>query len=142
VNFGGRNPAEDQFQIAPMIDVVFILLIWLVVGYAAQREEKNLEINLPDNASAAKPERRSAEDLLVNLDAKGRIEVERRGYTPERLEERLRKLSAFVDSPGVIIRADAECAHKHVVQVMDICERVEIRRVFFSAIAKRTPNAP
>lgn len=141
MNFSGRNPNDDQFQIAPMIDIVFILLIWFVVSYAAAQDEKMLDINLPE-ASAAKEVSRSLREIVVNLDADGGIFVNRRALSPEDLERRLRRLMDFSRSmreegvesaePGVIIRAHAECAHKHVIEVMDICARAEIRRVFFS----------
>ena len=133
MNFQSRGAAEEQFQIAPMIDIVFILLVFFVVTYAVAREERLLSVRLPE-AQAAQPEKRSQEEIMVNLNAGGVIVVNRQVLTPEALESRLRKLSSFLEDPGVIIRADGACAHEHVVRVMDICARNDVPRVYFSAV--------
>lgn len=146
MNFSGEKETETQFQIAPMIDIVFILLIFFVATYAVAQEEKLLNITLPE-AGSATDTARSLREVVVNLGADGRIFVNRRQMTPEGFERRLAQLMEFAESlkqagevgaePGVIIRADAECPHKHVVAVMDTCARIKIRRVFFSTVSPK-----
>lgn len=143
MNLGGRQDSQEQFQIAPMIDIVFILLIFFVATYAAAQNEKMLDIKLP-SSGAATDEARKLHEIVVNLTANGDIYVNRRKMTPEQLRTRLTRLMQFhhesgadgdaASEPGVIIRAHAECAHKYVIAVMDICksESVGIRRVYFS----------
>ena len=132
MHFSARDETEQQFQIAPMIDVVFILLIFFIATYATAQEEKLLDICLP-TAASGKDETRTLREIVVNLNAKGEIFVNRRRYLLPELEARLRKLAEFAADPGVIIRADGNCAYHHVVQIMDLCARNKVRRVFFTA---------
>ena len=132
MDFSARGDLDHQFQIAPMIDIVFILLIFFIATYATAQEEKLLDIQLP-TATGGKDEARSLREIVVNLSDKSEIFVNRRRYALPELEARLRKLSEFAADPGVIIRADGSCAHRHVVQIMDLCARCKIRRVFFTA---------
>lgn len=140
MNLSSREGGESQFQIAPMLDIVFILLVFFVASYAVMEEERQLDVNLP-RAGASQPERRTLNEVMVNLTADGECFVNRRKMSFDLLEKRLHRLAEFSklpgsnSEPGVIIRADGRCAHKFVVQVMDICARAEIRRVFFSATA-------
>lgn len=143
MNLGGRGGSEEQFQIAPMIDIVFILLIFFIATYAAAQNEKRLDVILPV-AGSATDEVRTVQEIVVNLTANGEIYVNRQKMEPAQLRARLERMMAFFrgqdgsveGEPGVIIRAHADCAHKHVIAVMDICKSktVGIRRVFFSTI--------
>ncbi len=133
MNFSARDSGDSQFQIAPMIDIVFILLIFFIATYALARDEKLLDVKLPE-ANSGRAEERQLREVMVNLAADGQIVVNRRPYTAVELEERLRRLAELTADPGVIIRADGNCAHRHVVTVMDVCARVGITRVLFSAL--------
>ncbi len=149
MNFSSPDQSDKQFQIAPMIDVVFILLIFFIATYVAAQDEKLLDITLPESPSA-KQAARSQQEIVVNLNAAGEIFIRNRRFSHKDLERRLAQLMEFSTAaaragggpadPGVIIRAHAECAHKHVVAVMDVCarEQVGIRRVFFSAVSNKT----
>jgi len=141
MNLGGRDGSDNQFQIAPMLDIVFILLVFFVAAYAVIQEEKQLDIQLPKAQSGA-PERRNLLDVMVNLNDKGECFVNRQKVSLEVLERRLNRLSEFArmpgatGEPGVIIRADGKCEHRYVVQIMDLCARAKIRRVFFSSLTE------
>ena len=141
MDFRARGePEETQFQIAPMIDVVFLLLIWFVVSYAMIREERSLDIRLP-KAQAAAERARVMNDIVLDIDREGNITHMRRPLTSAALASRLRLLVEYARAPGVerepgaIIRADRETPHKHVIDVMDICSRAGVRRVFFATAA-------
>jgi biopolymer transport protein ExbD len=139
MHFFGREESEARFQIAPMIDIVFILLVFFVATYAVQQHERLLDIELPEASEGADP-KRSMRDIVVDLNAEGRIFLYRRERSPAYLEQRLRTLTEFADAsggnPGVIIRADGACDHRHVVRVMDICRHARVRRVFFSTLSQ------
>lgn len=145
MNFQGRAAADEQFQLAPMIDIVFLLLIMFVAAYAAAQEERMLGVNLPA-AETAKEQGRSAEDVVVDLNAKGEIFLYRKQRSPEYLENRLRSLVQFArdahQEPGVIIRADGLCSHRYVVRLMDICGKAGVDRIMFSTISEGRGGEP
>lgn len=131
MNFAARDEPEPQFQLAPMIDIIFLLLIFFVATYTVAQEERTLDINLPA-AQAAEEKARVLEDIVVNLNRDGKVTLNRRPYTLKNLRGRLRQLAQFTDKAGVIIRADGACEHRYVVKVMDMCADLGIRRVSFS----------
>ncbi len=137
MNLQNRAFDAPQFQLAPMIDVVFVVLVFFLATYAAAQEEKSLDIDLPA-ARSGEPETRSRHQLVVNVDEGGGLVLQRRKYSPEMLEKRLRQLVTFAATeagkPAVIIRADADCPHRHVIGVMDLCKRARIQRIYFSTL--------
>lgn len=142
MNLGGhRDEGEGGFQIAPMIDTVFILLVFFVATYAAAQEERLLNLTLPA-AGAAQEERQSLSEIVVNLDSEGAIFLHDRRLAPEAFAARIGKLAAFVEDPGVIIRADRACPHGAVVRVMDICRKAGVSRIAFSALPDEESGSP
>ena len=77
---------------------------------------------------------RAPGEIVVNLDAEGRIFVNNAEMTPERLSSLLARIAeTFLDQP-VIIRADAQTRHEKVIEVLDICRRVDIWNVAFATL--------
>ncbi|MHC4886104.1 MAG: ExbD/TolR family protein, partial [Planctomycetota bacterium] len=115
-----------------LIDIVFLLLVFFVVTTSMGYLEREMSVSLPEAQSATKAESRYNE-IVVNITKAGTVVVNRATLTPKRLEERLKRLAALADGavPGVIIRADEDCPHKHVVRVMDVCARASVKHVFF-----------
>lgn len=148
MNFNDRREAPMSFQIAPLIDIVFLLLIWLIVSYATAREERNLQIRLPQ-ARAAVEVPRVANDIVIDIAADGTITHQRRPMSLSALENRLVRLAEFARGsggdrePGVILRVDGQTPHRAVVAVLDACGRAEVRRVFFATDGEKPtmPNA-
>lgn len=135
------RPSSTQgigFQIAPMIDIVFVVLVFFIATYAVTQEEKLMSLNLPETKSG-ESEYRHKQQILLNVNARGEIFLEQRKMVPEVLERRLRQLVLFSADSGepasVIIRADGKCSHSNVLAVMDLCARAGIKSVHFSAVA-------
>ena len=128
---------EPGFQLAPMIDIIFTILIFFVASYTVTQEEKTLGLNLPETTSG-QPEHNQRQQIMVNMDKDGNIFIDRRRLSSDLLERRLRQLAAFASDekakPGVVIRADGECTHRKVVEVMDLCARAGISQVHFSSL--------
>lgn len=132
MNFSTANETQSDFQLAPLIDIVFLLLVFFVVTSTMNSLEREMTVTLPQAESATNSESRYNE-VVVNILRDGTVVVNRAVMTPENLEERLKRLRKLADGavPGVIIRADEDCPHRHVIRVMDICARSEVRNVFF-----------
>lgn len=147
MDFSDRGAAPISFQIAPLIDIVFLLLIWMIVSYAVAQEEKNLQIRLP-RASTAVEVPRASNDIVIDIAADGTVTHQRRPMTLAALERRLVRLAEFARGPevglepGVILRVDASTPHRAVVEVLDVCGRAEVRRVFFATDGGLRPVNP
>ena len=133
MNFSKGPSEQPEFQMAPMIDIVFLLLVFFLATYAMAQMERELTVTVP-KADAADDAVARVNELVVNISATGGLIVNQQGMTLEGLRERLRRLSEYGGLPGVIIRADENCPHKFVVAAMGVCRDMQAPHIFVSAL--------
>jgi biopolymer transport protein ExbD len=122
-----RRNALGALSLTPLIDVVFLLLVFFLVTTRFAQEDYELEVVLP-SASEAQPLIAEPKELFVNIDQHGDYYVDGRNMTRDEVEEVLRQ--AVVDNPvnqSVIIRADKRVQFDFVVAVMNLCNRTGVR---------------
>ena len=108
-------------ELTPMIDVVFLLMIFFLVASKLDEADRFIDVVLP-KASAAKPLTSRPREFLVNIDRDGNSFVGARPVSLAELQKLLKQAAA--DNPKrqtVIVRADENVAHKFVVAVMNAC---------------------
>ena len=113
-------------ELTPMIDVVFLLMIFFLVASKLDEADRSIDVVLPD-ATAAKPLTSRPREFVVNIDRGGRYYAGARPVELDELRDLLRQAAA--DNPqrqAVILRADEETAHKFVVGAMDACVQAGI----------------
>jgi biopolymer transport protein ExbD len=113
-------------EMTPMIDIVFLLMIFFLVASKLDEADRAIDVVLPQ-AAAAKPLTTRPREFVINIDRTGNYFA---GARPVRLEE-LKDLlvQTAADNPArqtVIVRADEEVAHKFVVAAMDACVQAGI----------------
>ncbi len=134
-----RSRVTGALSLTPLIDVVFLLLIFFLVATRFEEEERWLDVALPEAAQAA-PLISRPKEILVNIDQQGRYFVGTRQYSLHELEKLLRQAAA--SNPGrqqVGIRADRRCRWQPIVTVMDLCNKVGIRDYYVLA---QEPQGP
>ncbi|MFA4943665.1 MAG: biopolymer transporter ExbD [Lentisphaeria bacterium] len=127
------SPVQTGFQIAPLIDVVFLSLIFFMVAAVTAKWETKMGIVVPTADSGVRAPRELGE-IIINLDADGRIFIQNVEMSAERLESVLRTIAREYKGQPVIIRADGKTAHEHVIGVLDICRRVDIWNIGFATL--------
>ncbi len=118
-----RGNALSSLTLAPLIDVVFLLLIFFLVASRLSQEDRELDIPLPSAANAM-PMTAEPQELLVNVDQLGTYSVNGQTVVETDLEQII--LQAVTDNPlnqSVIIRADRRVPLQAPVTVMDVCLR-------------------
>ena len=121
-----KGSALSSLSLTPLIDIVFLLLIFFLVATRFAEEERELDLVLP-SASEAKPLSAKPREIFVNIDEEGSFFVHSRVVTLGELATILAQASA--DNPGtqsVIIRADEGCDVKYAVAVMNLCNKFNI----------------
>ncbi len=113
--FVQEEDEESEVNLTPMIDVVFIMLIFFIVT-ASFVKESGIDINRPD---AATSERKEKGNILVAISAEGQIWIDRRQVDPRALRANIERMHAENPHGAVIIQADRESKNKLLVQVMD-----------------------
>jgi biopolymer transport protein ExbD len=115
------------FNLTPMIDCVFLLLIFFLVAAQLADEERELDIKLP-TASAAMPLAATPKELFVNIDREGRYLVAGRQLDPPQLEDVVRQAAATNPLRQAIqIRADKRSPLEASVFVFNLCKKHGIR---------------
>lgn len=132
MNFRGPiQNAAPGFQIAPMVDIVFLLLIFFLVTWNFSRNETELDVKVP-KAREGKETRRAVGEVILNVKADGSVVMNRRAMDPAALGDALKKIAALYPDQAVILRGDENTDYRHVVEVLDICRRANIWNVAFA----------
>ncbi|MCY4128565.1 MAG: biopolymer transporter ExbD [Gammaproteobacteria bacterium] len=114
-----RRSDAIGIEIAPLIDIVFILLIFFVVTSTFIRENA-LEIDLPASHSSIDPDTRDAIEIVISADNEIRVADKLiPTATVNALKAELEVIASKLDSGNVIVRADATAHHATVVHVLD-----------------------
>jgi len=132
MNFrGGIQQNVQGFQIAPMVDIVFLLLIFFLVTWNFSRNEMELDVKVP-KAREGKETRRAVGEVILNVKADGTVVMNRRAMDTNALKEALAKIASLYPDQAVILRGDENTDYRHVVEVLDICRRANIWNVAFA----------
>ena len=129
------RPAPKEvadINLTPLIDVVFLLLIFFMVSTTFNRESE-LSIELP--AASAEARKRQPESIEVAIDAQGRFYVNGRqllNTQSKTVRQALRSAAGGNDSPPIIISADAKTSHQAVVQIMDAARELGFVHLTFA----------
>jgi biopolymer transport protein ExbD len=107
---------ENEINLTPMLDVVFIMLIFFIVT-ASFIKEAGIDVNRPDApVTESKPE---DANILVVINANDEIWIDRRLIDPRALRANIERLHAENPQGSVVIKADKKSTNKMLVTVMD-----------------------
>ncbi len=138
MNFRPKNDNDDvDLNLTPLIDVVFLLLIFFMVSTTFIKESE-LKIDLPEASATATPEEKKA--IKISIDAKGRYfvnEIPLVNTQIETLEKAIKKAAGDNPDPTIIINADAETTHQSVINVLDTARRLNYLRITFATERKK-----
>lgn len=122
-----ESSASSSLSMTPLIDVVFLLLIFFLVTSRFEKEEREIDIDLPD-ASQSVPLIEQPSEIVVNLDGEGRIVIDGRARGLDELEGILRQAS--VNNPltqTVLIRSDRRAPVGSFIAVIDVCKELGLQ---------------
>ena len=119
------------FHIAPMVDIVFLLLIFFLVTWNFSRTETELDVKVP-KAREGKETRRAIGEVIINVKTNGAVVMNRRQMNATELLDTLQKIASLYPDQAVILRGDENTDYRHVVEVLDICRRANIWNVAFA----------
>ncbi|MEP6685235.1 MAG: biopolymer transporter ExbD [Verrucomicrobiota bacterium] len=132
MNLRGRAiPQHPGIQLAPLVDVLLLLLIFFLLTWNAARNENELDVKIP-KASSAKERSAPIGDVIVNVKADGNVVVNRRTLTSQELSDLLKGLVQLSAEQAVVIRGDEAGAYKNIVNVLNICSEAGITNVAFA----------
>lgn len=134
-----RLPSTEQDlgipNMMPLIDVVFLLLIFFLMASRFEREERELKVALPEVVEAQPLT--MTQELVVNITSDGKYVVAQQQYSEEQLAALLEKTRQVNPQQSVLIRGDGRAAWKHGVRVMGLCNRARIDNYRVAAIQEK-----
>jgi biopolymer transport protein ExbD len=124
-------PTVLGFQIAPMVDILLVLLCFFIVTWSFARKEMELDVKVP-TAANAKESNPVVNQTVINVKADGTIVWNRKTVSNGELLGRLRELAVLFPDYAIILRGDRHVTYEHIVSVMDICREANIWNVAFA----------
>ncbi|MBW1882684.1 MAG: biopolymer transporter ExbD [Deltaproteobacteria bacterium] len=120
---------DNEVNLTPMLDVVFIMLIFFIVT-ASFVKESGIDVNRPNAATA---ERKEKGNILVAISEDNQIWIDRRQVDPRALRANIERMHAENPNGAVVIQADEESKNKLLVQVMDAARMAGVKNVSIAA---------
>ncbi|SFR58303.1 biopolymer transport protein ExbD [Pseudidiomarina maritima] len=106
---------EAQIDMTPMLDVVFIMLIFFIVT-ASFVKESGIDVNRPEAATAVQKDRAN---ILVAISDSGEIWINRRQVDARAVQANIERLYAENPQGSVVIQADKKATTETLIKVMD-----------------------
>ncbi|MGD9719764.1 MAG: ExbD/TolR family protein [Pirellulales bacterium] len=136
-------PLKQQFEEIPtlnltaMIDVLFLLIIFFMVGTKFIESERQIDLKLPQvrpgDALSAAPEKK-----VINVYRDGQITLDRKAITLEALTAQLTSARAQYHGLGVLVRGDGASSFERVAQVLTACKHAGIADLSIAVETART----
>jgi biopolymer transport protein ExbD len=114
-----------QLNLTPMIDVLFLLIIFFMVATTFGDLERNMELKVPEVAEAGDAVR-PAKPLVINVFADGTLDLDGQPVTLSELTARLNEARSRLGQPTVVIRGDGRCAFQSVASALASCKSANI----------------
>lgn len=134
----GHTEESVDVNMTPLIDVVFLLLIFFMVTTTFDRHAK-LKVSLPE--STAKATQKQSDPLILSIDAKGNYFINDRQIINQQLETLKQAIQKVVTQSNrdvkdisLVLRADANTPHQFVVRAMDAASQLGLTRLSIATV--------
>lgn len=119
------NDEQPSLNLTSMIDVMFLLVIFFMVGTKFSDTERNMSIKVPQVTSTG-PLAPAPEKRVINIYQDGRITLDRQAVTLAELKQALTEAKRNYRQLGVVVRGDSQGAYQNVASVLAACREAGI----------------
>ena len=120
-----KRSGAPAVQMASLMDVVFLLLCFFVTSSVFSQWETEVAITLPTAKSATIPGRMPGE-IILNLNADGKVSVNGHALSLEEVTKRLTRIAENFPGQPVVIRADKTCSYETLMSLIDACRTANV----------------
>jgi len=125
----GADEEENEINLTPMLDVVFIMLIFFIVT-ASFIKEAGIDVNRPDAPTADKQEDAT---ILIAISEADEIWIDRKNTDPRAVRGAIERLHAENPKGSIVIQADEESTNEMLVIVMEAAKQAGVTNVAIAA---------
>ncbi|MBJ06639.1 MAG: hypothetical protein CMO40_05900 [Verrucomicrobiaceae bacterium] len=131
MKFKTPKPPESAIQLAPMIDIVFLLLIFFLVTWQFSRSEQDSKVKVP-TSSQGREETRAISEININIRQGGELVINGEALTEDQLLTKLRAIVEVHENQPVRLRGDGDITYQTLMGVIDICQEAGIWNISFA----------
>jgi len=124
------EPLVMGFQIAPMVDVLLVLLCFFILTWNFARKEMELDVRVPTAENGGEPTL-DVNQTVLNLKADGSMVMNTKPITFDELGDKMAVLAKINPDYAIILRGDENVAYKYVARVLDVCRGAGIWNIAF-----------
>ena len=127
-----QEEEENEINLTPMLDVVFIMLIFFIVT-ASFIKEAGIDVDRPDAPTADSQDDAA---ILIAISANDEIWIDRRETEPNAVRTMIERLHAENPKGSIVIQADEESTHETLVVVMEAAKQAGVTNVAIAALTE------
>jgi len=138
-----KTQQDDQprLDLTPMIDVVFLLIIFFMVATRFAEMERDIELELPEVASASALST-APKQRVVTVGDQGRVTLDSNEVSLAELTSKLSAARREYPKLSVVIRGDASCAFQHVAATLAACKEAHVSDLGITVRIAQSPKNP
>ena len=129
-------PASPTLEMTPIIDMVFLLLIFFLVSTTFHQTEREMKIALPEAVSAG-PISISLREIIINVGADGEIIVSGRTISTDDLRVLIHEAVTANPDQKVTVRGDRNTPYANIINVLDVCKGAGLQEPFLDTVPTR-----
>lgn len=118
-------------QLAPMIDILLLLLAFFIVSFQFTKSETELSVSVP-TAEEGVEKNRARGEIIINVLADGTVKVEGAPVTLAELHDKLTLVVKQYKNQPVRIRGDGGVSYQRIVEVIDTCQKGGVWNISFA----------
>lgn len=130
------DQSSPAVELTPIVDMVFLLLIFFLVATTFHQEEREMQVALPI-ANNSGPISAALRELVINVGEDGTIIVSGKAMQPEELKSLIGELVTNNPQQKVTVRGDRSTAYANVVRVLDICKGAGVQEPYLDTVLGR-----
>ena len=133
MNFRKTHSIEAiPMQLAPLVDVLFLLVIFFAVTWQAGIQEKLMDVSVPAAEEGKDRKQTSVGEIIINVKTDGGVVVNGQTLTTEELLGKLHNIATVFKDQAVIIRGDVKTEYDKIIKVLDTCQKAGIWNIAFA----------
>ena len=133
--FRKQHPIEPTpMQLAPLVDVLFLLVIFFAVTQHYARHETLMDVSVPAAETGQDKPARNVGEIIVNIKPDGEIIVNGQTLTEAELLVKLKNIVSVYKDQAVILRGDVAVKYENVMKVLDTCQKAGIWNIAFATV--------
>jgi biopolymer transport protein ExbD len=126
-----RSYPEEGFQMAPMIDMVFLLLVFFMCVSSMAQADKAIPLDLPESEASKVPKDLSDRGTL-SVDASGSVYLGDRAVDRSEMQAAIRELIQRRPDARIVVRADRDTEYVHIRKVLRDCAEVGAYEIVYA----------